>query len=288
MERLKNSKSILILGGSVVNTYWSRMENRLDTLLQKKYPQQKFRFYNVAMAGHTSKDNRIKYQLLSKQYFDLVIYYEGINENRANNVSKKQFSDEYLHIQWYDDINLIQRHPEMNITVIPYATDFMLKFIYDKISGRTYISNENVEPENAKFGNEIKTQLPYFQNLNTIAKLATRKKDPLLLVKYASFFPKKILLTGNQNDKVYFSPCYIMSPVTTWGTAKNVQNGIAVHNIMLQKVANLNKTYLFDMPAALPQDSSMFCDVCHLSEKGARRFALELSKFIISSKVLEK
>ncbi|SKB95358.1 hypothetical protein [Dyadobacter psychrophilus] len=287
VERGGDTRNILIMGGSVVNTHWSRLELRLDTLFQKAYPNvRKFNFFNVAMPGHNSRDNMVKYNLLKKQHYDLVIYYEAINENRANNISSDLFYADYSHIKWYDEINLLLKHPEMNVTVMPYAVHYLFKSVKDKLARRNYISNEQVDPNYAVFGKDIKTAVPYYDNINAIASLANEKHDPLLLVKYASFFPKDVTLTGEPVDKKYFTPCYIVSPVTTWGKPENVVKGISVHNAMLERVHNAQKTYFFDMPAAMPKDSAMFCDVCHLSEPGAQRFAKALSNFVVSSKLI--
>ncbi|MCF0043355.1 hypothetical protein [Dyadobacter fanqingshengii] len=287
VERGGDTRNILILGGSVVNTHWSRLELRLDTLFQKAYPDvKKFNFFNVAMPGHNSRDNLVKYNLLKNQHYDLVIYYEAINENRANNISSDLFYPDYSHIKWYDEINLLLKHPEMNVTVMPYAVHYLFKSLKDKLAHRNYISNEQVDPNYAVYGKDIKTAGPYHDNINAIASLANKKHDRLLLVKYASYFPKGVTLTGEPVDKKYFTPCYIVSPVTTWGKPEHVVKGIGVHNQMLEKVYHDQKTYFFDMSTAMPKDSAMFCDVCHLSEPGAQRFAKALSSFVVSNKLI--
>ncbi|MCE7064479.1 hypothetical protein [Dyadobacter sp. CY326] len=283
MERGADTRNILILGGSVVNTHWSRLEMRLDTLFQRAYPEiRKFNFYNVAMPGHNSLDNLIKYKLLRHQKFDLVIYYEAINENRANNITADRFRGDYGHIKWYDEISLLVSHPEMNITIMPYAIHLLYRSVRDKVSNRLYISNDQVDPNYARFGKDIKTASTYYNNIKDIASLASQKHDPLLLVKYASYFPDGVKLTGGSDDKKYFTPCYVTSPVTTWGEPEHVRRGILTHNEMLMKVQHAHKTYFFDMAQALPRDSTMFCDVCHLSEAGAQYFAKELSNYVIS------
>ena len=283
-----NTRNILILGGSVVNTHWSRLEIRLDTLFQKGYPKiRKFNFVNVAMPGHNSLDNRIKYNMLKKQRFDLVIFYEGINENRANNITPELFRPDYGHIKWYDEINMLASHPEMNITVMPYALHFVYKMIKNKLTNRVYISNEQVDPQFSDFGEDIKTAAPYYANLSAIADLAKQKHEPLLLIKYASYFPAGVKLTGEIQDKRYFTPCYVVSPVTTWGKPASVIKGIKKHNEMLTKVSHENKTYFLDMAAAMPKDSAMFCDVCHLSEPGAQHFARQIADYVVSEKILQ-
>ncbi|MCF0051723.1 hypothetical protein LXM25_16775 [Dyadobacter sp. LJ53] len=287
VERTDDTRNILILGGSVVNTHWSRLEMRLDTLFQKAYPDiRKFNFFNVAMPGHNSRDNMVKYRLLKDQHYDLVIYYEAINENRANNVPPEMFYPDYSHIKWYDEINLLLLHPELNITVMPYAVHLLYKSVRDRLRHRNFVSNEQVDPTYAVYGKDIKTAKSYYHNISDIARLASEKHDPLLLVKYTTFFPTGVKLTGEAADKQYFTPCYMVSPVTTWGKPENVLKGVRTHNQVLERVHREQKTYFFDISAVMPKDSATFCDVCHLSEPGAQRFAKELSKYVVSSGIL--
>ncbi len=284
----KGTRNILILGGSVVNTDWSRMDKRLDTLFQNAYPGvKKFNFFNVAMPGHNSLDNLIKYKLLKNQKFDLVIFYEAINETRANNVPTEQFHEDYSHIKWYDELNLLIAHPELNVTVIPYVIHLVSKTVWDKITNREYISNDAVKAEYAVLGKEIKTAKSYYRNVTAIANYSHQKKDPLLLVKYAYFFPDSAELTGESADEKYFTPCHVVSPVTTWGKPMNVKNGIEIHNNLLERISHEQSTYFFDMSKELPKDSTMFCDVCHLSEQGAQMFSSKLSSYIISNALIK-
>ena len=277
-----NVKDILILGGSVVSTPWSNMEGRLDTILRKRYKNdEKFAFYNVAAAGHTSRDNLIKYELLSKQRFDLVIYYEAINENRANNIPSKNFFPDYSHIKWYNDIYLLRAHPEINITVIPYLSDMLIKAVKDVTARKIYVSQEKVDPRFIKYGGEIKTALSYKENINKIIKIAEKRGDKLLLMSYASYFPQRVKLTGEQKDMDHFAGCNYASPVNIWGAADNVKKGITIHNQILRNLVAKNNVLFLDMAKKMPADSSMFCDVCHVSEPGAQYFARELSNFII-------
>ncbi|MCF0043354.1 hypothetical protein [Dyadobacter fanqingshengii] len=281
-------QDVLILGGSVISTPWSNMEVRLDTILRKKYGnKKKFAFYNTAAAGHTSLDNLIKYKLLEDKRFDLVIYYEAINENRANCIPDVDFRSDYTHIKWYCDIYLLQSHPEINFTVIPYVCDLVMKGIEDKMSKKIYARQEQVDPGFAKFGANIKTGSSYRKNLKNIIDLSRKRGDELLLLSYASFFPKGVKLTGEQKDMDYFAGCHYASPVTIWGEAEYVKKGIYIHNQILRELAIKSKTHFFDMAENMPQDGRFFCDVCHVSEPGAQNFSKKLATYIVDSKLVE-
>lgn len=281
-------KNVLILGGSVVSTPWAHLESRLDTILQKHYGKgARYVFHNVAAAGHTSRDNVLKYSLLEDKRFDLVMYYEAINENRANNIPAKDFRQDYSHMRWYRDIYLLRSHPEINITVIPYLLDKLITSVKDRLDHRVYISNEHVDPQFAQYGADIKTKEPYRRNLEEIIATANRRGDRLLLMSYASFFPENVVLTGEQKDMDHFAGCNYASPVVVWGKPENVKKGIDVHNLVLRDLVKKHGTLFFDMEKHMPKDPKLFCDVCHVSEPGAQRFAHEIADFFVQRKVLE-
>lgn len=283
-------KNVLILGGSVVSTAWTHMESRLDTLLQKYYGKgARFAFYNVAEAGHTSRDNALKYGLLKEKRFDLVLYYEAINENRANNVPAKHFRQDYSHMRWYHDIGLLQSHPEIDITVIPYVLDKVIGSVKDRLERRVYISNGEVDLQYAQYGSDIKTEEAYRRNLEEIIAIAKKRGDKLLLMSYASFFPENVVLTGEEKDMEHFAGCnrFVATPVIMWGKPENVKKGIGVHNRVLKELANKYNTLFLDMEYRMPKDPEFFCDVCHLSAPGAQCLAQEIAEYITRQKLLE-
>lgn len=281
-------KDVLILGGSVISTGYLNLEPRLDSLLKQKYGSHaKFAFYNIAAPAHTALDNQIKYDLLDKQKFDLVIYYEAINDTHANNIPTVNFKDDYAHIKWYDDIYLLLAHPEINVTVIPYLCDKVIHYMNDKVSHKIYLSQYGVDPAFAKFGARIRSGRVYERNLNRIIGKARSKGEKLVLLSYASHFPANYPLKGDTSDVKHFAKCNFATPVTMWGSPENVRKGVDRHNQILRKLAQTYSVTLMDMEKRLPADSSLFCDVCHLSEAGATRFAQELAAFMIKEKLLE-
>ena len=275
---------ILILGGSVISSSWSRMDTRLDSLLSNN-TQQKIRVFDVAIPGHTSLDNAIKYDLLKNKQFDLVIFYEAINENRANNIKPAFFKKDYSHIEWYYHINLLRKHPEINYTTLPYLLHKAILTTVIKVGGYKFIETDNVRKENRPYGGVIKTEKSYEENLQAIIDLSKVKNEQLLLLGYTSFFPKVNFL-GDPSDAQYFAKnCKKAAIVTVWGDTKNVEKGINIHNKVLAKLANTNNTHYFDMQKAVPQEVDYFCDICHLSEKGCGVFAEKLVNYIHSENI---
>lgn len=280
---------ILILGGSVVSSGYSNLDIRLDTILAQKFGKtRRFEVLNVAAPGHTSLDNLLKYRLLKRQRFDLVIYYEAINETRFNNIPPEHFRADYAHVRWYSAYYQLLRHPEINITVIPYLVDKLISSVKDKLEGRIYIDVENINPQFVQYGRDIKTEKCYRANIEEIVKIANSRGDKLILIGYASYFPKNVILTGGEEDMQYFAGCKYASPTRIWGNPENVKKGIAVHNSVLRGLVEQYHVPFLDMDMRLPQNPKFFCDVCHVSEPGARRFADEIAQFIIRHGIVQR
>lgn len=277
---------ILILGGSVVSPGYSDLHVRLDTILTKKYGGARdFEVINVAAPAHTSLDNLLKYSLLKDDRFDLVVYYEGINDTRVNNIPPGSFKDDYSHVKWYADIYRLLRHPEIDITVIPYLLDMACDAICDRLSGAIYLEPIGVDPRFGKFGSQLRTKACYHKNVEGIAAIAKARGDKLLLVSYASYFPPDSL-TGNKSDNRYYAKCMFATPITMWGVPCHVKAGIAQHNQVIREVATKYGTAFLDLEKRMPRDPGLFCDVCHISESGARRFVDEIVQFIIRRKIV--
>lgn len=271
----------------MVSPGYSDLHNRLDTILTKRYRNvRNFEVVNVAAPAHTSLDNLLKYELLEDQRFDLVIYYEGINDTRVNNIPPGDFRNDYSHVKWYSDIHRLLRHSEVDVTVIPYLLDMAGNTIYDKLTGRIYLEPIGVDPRFAKFGRRLRNRLCYRKNVESIAKIARARGDKLMLLSYASYFPQDSVSGGNVNNRNY-AKCMFATPTAMWGEPASVKAGIAQHNRIIREVAKQYGTELLDMENKMPKDPGLFCDVCHVSEPGAQRLAHEIVEFIIRQKILE-
>ncbi len=280
-------KNILILGGSVVSPGYSGLENRLDTMLTPHFPEgTQLRIFNLAVPAHSSLDNVRKYALLKEKQFDLVIYYEAINESRFNNISTKLFREDYSHVRWYRDFSLLLRHPELNFTVIPYALHLIYTRLGDRLHPGSLLELDQVEKQNLQYGDTIKSASSYRRNIETLVSIAASRNDKLLLISYTSYFPEGITLTGEESDMKYFAGCRFASPVTIWGTPDHVRKSIAAHNRQLEEVALSRGVRYLDMKSLFPARQEYFCDVCHFSEEGARLFARTLRDYILKENII--
>ncbi|MEO6283647.1 MAG: hypothetical protein ABIN80_02720 [Dyadobacter sp.] len=280
-------KDILVLGGSVICTGYSKLDSLLPTILVNELgDKRKYVLHNVAVPAHTSMDNLLKYRALEGKRFDLVIYYEAINENRANNVPEVDFREDYSHIRWYEDIELLIAHSEINFTVVPFFLEKVIMETRNLLLHKVYINQNGVDSVYTQFGSDIKTAKSFKKNLEDIISIAGSRNEKLLMLSYASYFPRRTDLTGGAEDFKYFGNCQYRTVTSLWGKSENIEKGIRIHNGILRKLARTKGIAFLDMENIMPQDSSLFCDVCHLSEPGTKRFAKEIAQFIVKEKLL--
>jgi hypothetical protein len=268
---------ILLLGGSVLNKEFGSIETELYRQLGDS---PKIRIHNLAQPAHSSLDSKIKYDLLSGKHFDLVIFYEGINEVRANNCPPSVFRSDYSHYAWYQDVYRILRHKEMNYTVIPFFLDLAAAHIRRRIGAERMVPPH--APDEAwaeKYGQDIRTEQSYKKNVLDIIHRAESTGDPILLMTFAFYIPEDYSLQKFKTRQLDYNQ--FVSPIETWGRPENVKKGLEAHNRVIQSVANAfrkgdlkyKKFYYLDMNGLMNKNKDNFNDVCHLTGDGCKRFA---------------
>lgn len=283
-----DSLDILILGGSVIADEWrSKIAQNVQDSLKRALHTSKIRYFNLANLGHNTADNLFKYRSLSDKHFDLVIYYEGINETRFNNVPTHFFRPDYTHVKWYHDINLVQQHPEMRYTVIPF-TIHLAKNYLSTLFGKRYFINDAPDPKYYSEGANIKTALVYKNNLAQIMEIAHQRREPFIAVNFTYYIPKRWRQSGFKDNEWDYTPYFLSSPIKTWGAAPNVEKGILSHRAMMKQLAASTKgVYYFDMDAVMPKEGAYFCDICHFTDKGYKVFSDNLAGFLLKNELVK-
>lgn len=284
-----DSLDILILGGSVVADEWrSKVARSLRDTLKVALNTDRIRYFNLANLGHNTADNLFKYKLLTNKRFDLVFFYEAINETKFNNVPSQFFRNDYTHVHWYHDIHMIKQHPELRYTVIPFILHLISDY-FAALIGKRYFINESPDAKYYTEGANIKTASIYKNNLESIIEIAHQRNEPLILVNYTYYIPEIWRKSGFKDQKWDFSQCDLSSPISIWGAPLNVEKGIVTHREMMRQLAiSHKKAFYFDMDSHFPKNGVYFCDICHLTDNGAKIFANNLASFILTNRVLKK
>ncbi|MFI5218185.1 MAG: hypothetical protein ACHQNT_01765 [Bacteroidia bacterium] len=266
---------MLILDASSLGRSWGDFETVLAEKL-KEDTNLDFRIFNLSTAGHTSMDSYFKYEFLKDKKFDLVLFYSGINESRANNCPTDVFKNDFSHYVWYKQLHALRRHKEICFTALPYTLEYCLIYLDDYFGFSKNISLYGINKEWMDYGSVLKAQTTYKENLSGIIDLSKKKNEKLLLMTLAYYLPANYSLEKFKSKSLDYSNHG--SPVEIWGKPENVVAGIEMHNRIVKQLAvtNAGNVLFIDMETKLPKGKKYFNDICHFTHTGSEKFADEV------------
>lgn len=270
----KDQFSVLLLGGSVLYHKNGQVEEELERQLNLKLGEGNYRIYNAAVPGHSSMDSYLKSQLLQDRHFDLIIFYHGINEVRANNCPTELFKEDYSHYAWYEETQCAVG----NLNNAPVS---VLPFLMGRIKVRSnqtrhpddYVPRDHPKEEWLAEGSQLKTPKVFRTNLNHIVDFASRTGAQLLVPSFAYYLDPQYNKEDYLARKLSYNPkAKSQFAVETWGLPSNVVAGIDAHNSVIDELWESQDFEFFDMDGALPKSGIYFDDICHLSDSGSVKF----------------
>lgn len=266
----EDALDILLLGGSVLNRYWGTIEQDLREQLtaQLKRP---VRIYNMAEIGHTSRDSYLKYVVLEEQQFDLIIFYHGINESRANNVPADLFKDDYSHYSWYETVNMLKEYHNRSFLALPYTLKLLYVQLKEKLETVRYVSMDGPRKDWIKFGENVKSASSFKKNLQALIAMADTRNETILLMTFATHLPE------NYSQKLFNAQALDyslhLSYVELWGNPTHVKKAVDRHNDVIRGIKQQYDHLLFvDQAKLMPKSQRYFNDICHLTAKGSTIF----------------
>jgi len=246
---------VLLLGGSVLEQTAPALERALGQKLAGHV-----RVFNLAKAAHTSRDSYFKQQRLGGQRFDLVIFYDGINDARMNCCPDDVYRDDYRHFSWYDSLETRLAAGTVSVSDILASKLNRGSLSFDVAEGR-------------EFSDHVKTAAAYRRNLESIADAADRNHSRLLLMTFASDVPKNYSAEAFRGHELGYGRGKYDVGLDVWGTPSGVQAAIAAHNAVVREVAARHKAaILVDEEQQMPQSGIDFSDPCHFTEQGVATF----------------
>ena len=265
--------SILLLGGSVLHPKWGNVEQELRERLTAAL-RRPVVIYNMAAIGHTSRDSYVKYRALAGRHFDLVVFYHGINDARANNAPPEVFRPDYSHYAWYAGVDVLDRHHDAWF-VLPYTVEFLAIRARERLSLARYVPMDAPRAEWLSYGHDVKSAAAFAANLNGVLEIARARHEPVLLMTFATWIPPDYSQAAFSARTLDYT--LHLSPIEMWGTPENVAAAVARHNEIVRDVAARDATLrLVDQERAMPKGRRWFNDVCHLTGAGSRRFVANM------------
>ncbi len=239
----------------------------------------------VASAGvpaHTTLDSLWKYDYWYRDYgFDLVLYYHGINDSRANNYPREVFRSDYTQFAYYRRFapvfDWVERHPVLSSS---FAATFGASLV-QRAKVQLAPAFEREAPYNNPLddpwlaeGGDLKTPPVFSRNVEEVLRIARQRKQKVLLLTYAYYLPADYTnerFLAHQTD-YSFAPESVATEV--WGRKENVVAAIEAHNAAIRRLAELHPDALFfDMERYMPKDREHFIDICHWTDEGRATFA---------------
>lgn len=262
----RESFNLLLLGGSVLTEDWGQVPEYLNSKIESVLGK-KANVVNLAAAAHSSLDSLYKYEWTGGEKFDMVAFYQGINEVRANNVPPEIWQKDYSHYSWYDEVNFYFRHPWLRKTglMLPYFIKHLLvQLDREVINPDGHVPEHSPRPEWLEYGGDIKTSESFRDNLAGIIGIAKARKEPLMVMTFAYVPPRD---NGLDAD----SPSVKFTEI--WGDEENVIRGIKAHNEVVRSLARKDDLIFLDQEKLMGGKKEYFTDICHFSAEGSETFA---------------
>lgn len=263
-----DSFDVLLLGGSVLDPHWGYVEEYLTNRLREN--GNRFRVFNLACPGHTSRDSLLKYRQLADDQFELVLVYDGINDVRMNCCPKEVFRDDYTHCSWYYEI---QKHIDDGTMSLPARLGDGAALL------RPSIYLNSVDARMAEFGREIKTDRTVRRNIEEIVTAAAVRGDTVLLLTFACDLPADYTdeRFGNGEFQYALPQNELRCGAGNWGRPEHIIATVKAQNAAIRALARAHPEIPFvDEAALMPNQTRLFVDPCHLSDEGSRRFVENL------------
>lgn len=240
------------------------------------------RFVSSGVPAQMSYDSLWKYQYWYRGYdFDLVVYYNGINDARANNYPRDVFRDDYTQFPYYRRFapvfDWVDRHPVLSRS---FGVTLAVS-LYHRLAVQLEPAFRREAPYNSPLddpwlveGADVKTQRAFLRNTEEVLRVARERGQKVLLLTFAYYLP-----SDYTNERFFahetdysFSEDSVATEV--WGRKENVVAAIEAHNEAIRRVArNHPDALFFDMERFMPKDREHFIDICHWTERGREVFA---------------
>jgi hypothetical protein len=265
---------ILFLGGSVLNKNFGAVPKDLRKQLANN-GQENVRIFNFARLAQTSRDSRLKYAALGDARFDLVLFYHGINEARANNAPPEIFRNDYAHYSWYEIVNTLAPYHGTASFALPYTLHLIAIKIRQVLREDRYVSRHVPREDWIHFGRNPSSAVSFEENLGVILDLAERRDDRLLLMTFALDVPENYSLEAFREKRLDYDRH--ISAIEIWGAREHVQQTVVVHNEIVGRLAAEHEDVLFvDQAILMPGGRRYFNDPCHLTAIGSSKFVEHL------------
>ena len=264
-----------------LNRDWGQVEQSLREQLAC-HGQRNVRIFNLAVPAHTSRDSWLKYAALGEARFELVIFYHGINETRANNVPPELFQEDYSHYSWYENVNALAPYHGAASYALPYTLRYLAVRIRHAQRKDRYVPTHMPREDWVQYGREARSAVSFKHNLSALLDLASARGDQVMLMTFATYVPENYSLEAFKEKRLDY--CLHRTPIEIWGRREHVLATVAVHNEIVRSLAAQHAGVLYvDQASLMTGSAHYFNDPCHLTVAGSIKFVENLLQVLLPS-----
>ncbi len=272
---------ILFLGGSVLHKDWGQVEQSLREQLAYN-GHRNVRIFNLAAPARTSRDSWLQYAALGEARFELVLFYHGINEARANNAPPEIFREDYSHYSWYEIVNTLASYHGTTSFALPYTLHFLATGTRYVLAKDRYVPTGRPRADWVQYGRDPRSTVSFKHNLGAVLDLASQRGDQVLLMTFATYVPEDYSLEAFKEKRLDYG--LHRAPIEIWGTPNHVLAAVAAHNQVVHSLAAQHEGVLFvDQARLMAGSPRYFNDPCHFTVAGSSKFVENLLAVLLPS-----
>ncbi len=291
-EPLRNTKvsnaddvlDILVLSCSVLHSEWGDFGSAFMDGFQMPDKYERLEIHNLSGIGHGSLDNLNKYNLIGNNTFDIVIYYDAINDARLNNCPEEVYQSDFTHYEWYDEISVVLRHRRMNYSVIPFYFDYMFSKLSALFNNDRYIPiHYSKRPNWLTFGRALKSFNQHVKNVESIIDDVIIKGSTFVYISFLYYLPENYTLKAFEDQSLDYKFCKNSRETEIWGLPENVVSFIDSANFYMEQQLPLRQSssiHYYNAENEFQQIGDNFADICHFSDLGMSRFGDVIANYI--------
>lgn len=290
LQKPADTVRVLALGSSTM--FNRHMGERLKTALQQKIGQKtgkKIELLDAGIRSHTTRADVMKLQLLAPYQWDVVLFYNGINDLWANHVLPEDFQADYRQLDpWYQrnallDNSLLARY-------IYNAFYWQLRSVNKKLGQPFLPDYQFVFPKKPYINAAGFASLPVFASHleQIIADSKSLGAKPVLMT-FAFHLPDNYSRQDFLNKSLDYSnpDNYDSRDVYNWGPPDYVREGLSRQNAIIREVAKRQGVTLIDVDASMSGQGRWFGDVCHFNDAGVDVFTALVAEALQQSAAVQ-
>ncbi|MCE9534053.1 MAG: hypothetical protein K8T89_23490 [Planctomycetes bacterium] len=262
---------VLILGASTVADPAVRLSLKAEL---EKAVTRPVRVWGLACPGRLSLDNVRLYERLQDRRFDLVLYYQGINDVFMNNTPPGSFRDDYSHSYHLKRYESFQKQASIPYFTLPFTIEYLVGMQAD-----LWVITDRPRGNWGHYASDLRIPPVFEANLERLVAIAAQRADKFMIMSFAYYIPENYTDEAFEAKQLDYDAH--TTAIKTWGKAEPIRKGIDAHNDAIFRVRDRHPELMFlDQRALIPDGKKYWNDCCHFTDLGSLLWAQNVAKIV--------